>query len=463
VDLPIAALAKMGDRNPAGRVFLHIIVFSIFMKYFNDIIYLLALVAISPKILYRAIAQNRYRKGWDERLGKVCRKSPDKKCIWIHAVSVGEVNATKTIIAELKKQLSEYEMVISATTDTGIERAKKLYGDELAVFYFPFDFSFSIRRAFKRLRPSICLLMELEVWPNFTARAAHSNIPVVVVNGRISDRSFPTYNLVKPFVKPTFERITLFLAQSDEYAQRFIELAGRKDTTIITSSLKYDTAQITEKVEGADKLAEQLNIEGQRLLVAGGTGPNEEKIIIEAFKNLKEDDNYSDIRLAIVPRKPERFDEVSKLIKNSGLQLTRYSKIKDTDQKITDRDAVILGDTMGDLRKFYSLATVVFVGRSLVPMGGSDMMEPTAMKKPTIFGPHTFNFKQTVTALLAKEGAVEVKDGKQLYESVKKFLDDPQFAAQIAANGQKVIKENQGATQKTIDAIIKLLASQSSL
>jgi 3-deoxy-D-manno-octulosonic-acid transferase len=433
-------------------------VFQIFMKYINDLIYLFALIAISPKILYRAIVQNRYRKGWSERLGKVRRNFPDKKCIWIHAVSVGEDNATKTIIAELKKRLPEYEIVVSATTDTGIERAKKLYGDELSVFYFPLDFSFAVRRAFKRLRPSICLLMELEIWPNFTARATRSKIPVVVVNGRIGDRSFPTYNLIKSLVKPTFEKITLFLAQSAEYAERFISLAGRKDTTIITGSLKYDTAQITEKVEGADKLAEQLNIKDQRLWVAGGTGPNEEKIILDAFKNLKKQDNCSDLRLAIVPRKPERFDEVAKLIKKSKLELARYSKIKTGDEQVTNSNAVILGDTMGDLKKFYSLATVVFVGRSLVPMGGSDMMEPTAMGKPTIFGPHTFNFKQTVDALIGKEGAIEVKDGKQLYEAVKKCLDEPQFAGKIAANAQKVIKENRGATQKTIDAIIKLIS-----
>ncbi len=450
-------------QSPAGRVLFSFMVFPIFMKYLNDFIYLLALIVISPKILYRAIAQNRYRRGWRERLGKVRRNCPDKKCIWIHAVSVGEVNATKTIITELKKQLPEYEIVVSATTDTGIELAKKLYGDELSVFYFPFDFSFAIRRAFKRLRPGVCLLMELEIWPNFTARAAQSKIPIVIVNGRISDRSFPIYNLVKSLVKPTFEKITLFLAQSDEYAERFISLAGRKDTTVITGSLKYDTAQITEKAEGADKLAEQLNIKDHRLWVAGGTGPNEEKIILDAFEDLKKQDNCSNLRLAIVPRKPERFDEVAKLIKKSGLELVRYSKIKTSDQKTTNSNAVILGDTMGDLRKFYSLATIVFVGRSLVPMGGSDMMEPTTMGKPTIFGPHTFNFKQTVGALLAKEGAIEVKDGKQLYEAVKKCLDVPQFAQKIADNAQKVIEENQGATQKTVDAIINLLISPSSL
>ncbi len=427
------------------------------MKLFNDFIYLLALIAISPKILYRVISQNRYRQGWSQRLGKITRNFPDKKCIWIHAVSVGEVNATKTIITELKKNLPEYEIIISATTDTGIERAQKLYGNQLTVFYFPFDFSFVIHRAFKNLKPSICLLMELEVWPNFTSRAAKLNIPIVVVNGRISDRSFPRYSLVKFFVKPTFKKVSLFLAQSKEYADRFISLGGHHKTAIITGSLKYDTAQITEKVEGADKLAEQLNITNQRLWVAGGTGPKEEKTILDIFKKLKQQEKYNDLRLAIVPRKPERFDEVADLITQSGFELTRYSRIKNSQEKTKNQDTVILGDTMGDLRKFYSLANVVFVGRTLVPMGGSDMMESAAMGKCTIFGPHTFNFKETVKSLLQTEGAIEVKNEKELRQAIQKCLDKPQFAQQIARNGQKVIRQNQGATQKTVDTIVSLL------
>ena len=427
------------------------------MKCFNDLIYLLALIAISPKILYRVIVQNRYRQGWSERLGKIHRNFPDKKCIWIHAVSLGEVNATKTIITELKKHLPEFEIVLSATTDTGIERAHSLYAGELKVFYFPLDFSSVIDRSFENIRPDICLLMELEVWPNFTSKAHQLKIPVVVVNGRISDRSFPKYNLIKPFVKPIFEKVSLFLAQSEEYAERFISLGGKRKATIITGSLKYDTAQTTEKVEGADRLAEQLNITDKHLLVAGGTGPKEEKIILDVFKKLKKQDSFSDLRLVIVPRKPERFDEVADLIKKSGFELIRYSRIKSGDQKAANQDAVILGDTMGDLRKFYSLATVVFVGRTLVPMGGSDMIESAAMGKCTIFGPHTFNFKQTVQALLQAQGAIKVKNESQLCLAVQKCLDEPQFAQKIARNGQKVIKENQGATQKTISAVIGLL------
>jgi 3-deoxy-D-manno-octulosonic-acid transferase len=427
------------------------------MKYLLDFIYFFALLAYSPKIIYRAVKQKRYRSGWAQRLGKITRKNPAKKCIWIHAVSVGEVNATRTIVAELKKRLSDYEIVISATTDTGFERAEKLYGGELCVFYYPFDFSSVIRRAFKNLKPDICLLMELEVWPNLTAYAKKHNIPVVVVNGRLSDKSFPKYKLIRPLVKPLFRKVALFLAQSDEYAERFITLGGRKKTAIITGSLKYDTADTTENIPGTEKLAELLD-EDQRLFVAGGTGPGEEKIILDVFKKLKDNPDFGDVRLAVVPRKPERFDEVANLIVQSGFSITRYSRVKAGQRgDAVNSNSVILGDTMGDLRKFYSLAALVFVGRSLVPMGGSDMMESTAMGKCTMFGPETFNFKQTVDALLAKNGAIEVKDENQLLEQAAKCLSNPEYAEMIAANGRKVIIENQGATKKTVDAVISIL------
>ncbi|RKY05190.1 MAG: 3-deoxy-D-manno-octulosonic acid transferase, partial [Planctomycetota bacterium] len=373
-------------------------------------------------------------------------------------VSVGEVNAAKTLIAELQKQLPRYEIALSSTTDTGMARATAVYGGELDVFYFPFDLSGIMKRAFKRIRPRICLLMELEVWPNLARIAAKQNIPLVVVNGRLSDKSFPRYKLVRPMVKSMFAKISLVLAQTEEYAQRFRFLGCPEDKVIVTSSLKYDTARITERIEGADKIAAQLNIGNDRLWVAGGTGPGEERIILDVFGKLRAEEQFSDLRLAVVPRKPERFDEVAALIERCGFDFARYGAVKDTDETIEGNPSVILGDTMGDLRRFYSLANIVFVGRSLVPMGGSDMMEPTAMGKCTIFGPHTFNFRQTVDALLQANGAIEVTNGEELLTIMRKCLADRDSARSIAGAGQEVIKQNQGATQRTVDAIIKLLA-----
>jgi 3-deoxy-D-manno-octulosonic-acid transferase len=402
----------------------------------------------------------RYRVGWANRFGKIARKDPQKKCIWIHAVSVGEVNATKTIVRELQNIFADFEIVISTTTDTGFARASALYANDLAVFYFPLDLSWIMQRVFRNINPAICLLIEQEVWPNFVHLADHLNVPVVVVNGRISDKGFTRYRKIKPIAKKIYSKVNLVLAQTDEYAQRFKEIGCSEKNVLVTGSLKYDTAQVTDKVDGADELAAQLDIKGQRLWVAGGTGNDEEKILLDVYQILKQDDEFRDLRFAVVPRKPERFEEVAQLIKQADLSLVRYSRIKDgTPLPQQDEQAVILGDTMGDLRKFYSIASIIFVGRSLVPMGGSDMMEAAALGKCTLFGPHTFNFKQTVGALLQGEGAIQVKGKDDLLQTMQKCLSDPNFAQKIAQNGQKVIRQNQGATQKTIDQIAKFLSN----
>jgi len=429
------------------------------MRFVLDLLYLLAGAAYSPVVIYRAIRHKRYRTGWGQRFGKVSRRSPEKKCIWIHAVSVGEVNAAKTIIRGLGNRFGEFEIVVSTTTDTGFARARSLFSEKHEVFYFPFDFSLVVCRAFMNIRPVICLLMELEVWPNFVSIAKRLDIPVVVVNGRISDKSFSGYKKIRPFVKRVFGKVTLVLAQTDEYAKRFREVGAAAERVVVTGSVKYDTAQITDKVEGTDALAEQLNIGSERLWVAGATGPGEEKIILDVFPQLAQADRFKDLRLAIVPRKPERFDEVAQAIDDAGFKSIRYSLLKNAESAHPGKEPVILGDTMGDLRKFYCLATAIFVGRSLVPIGGSDMMEAAALGKCTIFGPHTFNFRQTVEVLLADSGAILVKDRQELLQTMRKCLLEPDFARRIAENGREVIRRNKGATARSVEQIGKFLST----
>jgi 3-deoxy-D-manno-octulosonic-acid transferase len=435
------------------------------MNILIDLAYLLALVAVSPVAIYKMLRHGRYRAGWSNRFGRITRKRPGQKCIWIHAVSVGEINATTTIIGELEKKFPDYEIVISTTTDTGFGRANELFGKRLSIFYFPMDFSLTMRRAFGGIRPAICLLIELEVWPNLVRIAHQSGVPVVVVNGRLSERSFRRYKLIKSITRKTFQNISLALAQTEEYAERFREIGVPAEKVVVTGSVKYDTAQVADRVEGADVLATQLGLKNERLWVAGATGDGEEQIILDVYKQLIEQKQFEDLRLAIVPRKPERFEEVANLIKQAGFGLIRFSEIKAEDrrQKTEGRIAgseiekVILGDTMGDLRKFYSLATVIFVGRSLVPMGGSDMIEAAALGKCTIVGPYAFNFKQAVDDLLKANGAILVKDASELSDAISKCLTDSAYASQIAKNGQEIIKKNQGATSRTIAQITKLL------
>jgi len=431
------------------------------MRLLLDVVYWLVGIAVSPILLYRMIRHGRYRQGWGQRFGRVDRQHPHQKCLWLHVVSVGEVNAAQTLVAEIEKQFTDYEIVISTTTDTGFARADKLFGQRWSVFYFPFDLSWVARRAFNRLHPSLCLLMELEVWPNFVFTASGRNVPVVVLNGRISDRSFARYRKIKRVTRMFFGKLDCVLAQTQQYAERFRELGCPAERVLVTSSLKYDTAQVADRVAGAEALVEQLSLAGAKLWVAGGTGDEEEKIILDVYQSLVQDHRFESLRLAVVPRKPERFNEVAELIERMGLPLVRYSQLKGTTSRATDNTkAVILGDTMGDLRKFYSLATVIFVGRSLVPMGGSDMMEAAALGKCTLFGPHAFNFRQTVDVLLQAQGALQVIDRDDLRKTLEKCLSDPAYANKIAQSGQAVIRQNQGATARTMEILRKVLKGQ---
>ena len=429
-----------------------------------DILYVILMILLSPFILYRMIFQNRYRSGWKQRFGYLPHRYSDQPCIWIHAVSLGEINAIGTLVKHLHKVLPQYEIVISSTTDTGITRAKKLYGLTHKVFFFPLDFSFALRRAFNRLHPQLCILMELEVWPNFSFIAQKLNIPIAVANGRISSqKGFPRYRKIAPLVRPIFRRLALVLAQDQTYADRFKFLGVPADRLHVVGLLKYDTANLTDNVPGADELATSLNLTTDHpVLVAGSTGPHEEKIILDTFAQLTQTKSLQKLRLIIVPRKPERFDEVAHLIESRNHRLLRYSLVKSGKYQptTTDQNAVILGDTLGDLRKFYSRAQVIFVGRSLVPLGGSDMIEAAALAKPVVVGPYTENFIDTVQKLTAANAIEIVADGNQLTKITKKLLTDPKNANQMAQRARQIILQNQGATQRTVEHIIKLLDHQ---
>jgi 3-deoxy-D-manno-octulosonic-acid transferase len=428
------------------------------MRFIIDYVYVLAGLAFSPVVLYRMVRHKRYRDGWAERFGRISRRNPSGKCIWLHAVSVGEVNAAKTLVAEIEKPVRRLRDRHQHDDRHRLRPGGQALRTQVAGLLLPVRLLVVMQRAFDRIRPSICLLMELEVWPNFLFTAHERGIPVVVLNGRISDKSFSRYRRIKRITRSFFGRIDRVLAQTPQYAERFRELGCPAERVIVTSSLKYDTAQVADGVEGAEALAEQLNLANARLWVAGGTGNDEEKIVLDVYNSLIRDAEFKDLRLAVVPRKPERFDEVAQLIEQQGFPLVRYSRLKGTAARAADdARAVILGDTMGDLRKFYSLAEVILVGRSLVPMGGSDMMEAAALGKCTLFGPHTFNFRQSVKALLEGRGAIEVADGDDLLATLRKCLSEPAYAKAVAQAGQTIIRENQGATAKTMEILRTLL------
>jgi len=436
--------------------------------YLRDILYFSLLLILSPIIggryLYRRFKHGRYKSGWSQKFGNspVCDKTEQR--IWLHAVSLGEVNAMVSLVAEILRQRPEIDIVISTTTDTGFNQAVSLYGKAHTVFIFPIDFTWCLQRSFAKIVPTICIMMEGEVWPNFTAVAKYNKVPVVVANGRVgSTKGWPRYQRLAPLVRSMFKRVSLVLAQDETHGNRFCYLGVLPQNMTVVGSLKYDTAEIMNRVEGADALAAQMAIKADDFVfVAGSTGPGEEEIIINTFKVLQQAVGFENAICVIVPRKPERFDQVATLIANTDYSVVKYSDYKATanclpqnNQAINPR--IILGDTMGDLRKFYSLATVAFVGRSLVDMGGSDMLEVAALAKPIVVGQYTYNFEQTM-GLLKKEKAICIATGAQaLTDAVVTLFTNKSEAAEMAHRARMVIVQNTGATERSVAEIFKLL------
>lgn len=426
------------------------------MGIFLDTMYAAALTAASPIWLYKMIRHGRYRDDVAQRFGAVPTRYGLQPTIWVHGVSLGEVNAARTLVAQLHSQLPDYRVVISTSTDTGMAAAKRLYAADHLVFRWPLDFTLAVWRAIGRIRPAMVVLMEGEVWPNFLAACARQQIPAVVVNARMSpDKGYPGYKKLGPLAaRLLFNRLSAIGVQSEEYAERFRALGTDAHRIHVTGMMKFDTVDVAETLPGQAPLAEAMGIApGDDLFVAGGTGDDEERQLLDIFPALRA--KHPRLKLAIVPRKPERFDDVARQIAAAGLEVIRRSQTPDGTPGPRDPHAVILGDTMGELRKFYALARCVFVGRSLVPMGGSDMIESAAMGRPTAFGPHTFNFPQADA--LARHGCVRVPDAAGLARQIDAWLSDPPAADRAGHDARQYVQTQQGATRRNVDMICRLL------
>lgn len=424
-----------------------------------DLIYGLALLVGWPYLIYRRLTRGRSDTPLREYLGHVPARPVAVHCVWIHGVSLGEINATRTIVAELKRRSPDTAVVISSTTRTGRDQARKLYPN-LVTFRFPLDFSFAIRKTLEQVRPSVIVLMELEVWPNLIEVAAREDIPVVVANGRVTtEKSVRRFNwpIVRWVARRMFRQLHWVGAQDGTYASRFIELGVPAERVEVTGSVKYDAADVGDRIGGQDELAEAMGIILSRpLWVCGSTGPGEEAPILDAYARLVE--QSPDLQLAIIPRKPERFDEVAQLIVTRGYAcLRRSTGAPSVPAGALEPRPVFLGDTMGELRKFYALATVVFVGRSLVPLGGSDVMEVAGLAKPVLVGPYTENFAEAVSLLIAEGACRRLSGPDALAGAVSDLLRHGERREQMGQAGRAAIISRRGASAKTAERIMDLL------
>lgn len=428
--------------------------------------YLLLLVALAPWLLYQAASKHKYRGGFAEKLlGRVPRRAGERPCVWLHAVSVGEVNLLGALVAELRRRQPALEFAISTTTATGYEVAHQKYAEHL-VFYCPLDFSWAVEAALARLRPNLLVLAELELWPNLIRAAKAQGVPVAVVNGRLSDKSFRGYRRVAASLRPIFRRLDLVAAQSQQYAERFRLLGAASEQVVVTGSMKFDGARLDRRNDATNRLRKLAEIADDDLvLLAGSTGEPEEDAALDVYSRLAGE--FPRLRLIIVPRHPERFDEVARLIERRATPYVRRSRLGDERLPggraagLTSPSArVLLVDTVGELSAWWGVADVAFVGGSLNSRGGQNMIEPAAYGAAVCFGPNTRNFRDIVALLLAHEAAVVVRDADEMQTFVQRALVEPLYAAGLGQRAQNLVRSQQGATARTVDRLEQLIGAR---
>ena len=419
---------------------------------------LVVFVLVSPYFLYQAIRYNKYIGSLGQRLGylPVSLNVDGEESIWIHAVSVGEALTARALAADLKERYPRLRLYLSTTTIAGQHVARRSLQHVDAVFYFPFDWAFIVKRTLNIVRPRVFVMMETEIWPNLLRLCRARGVKTVLINGRISSRSYPRYRLIKPFFRRVLADVDRFCMQSDESARRIIELGADASKVTVTGSLKFDSLEMPAVVSHGkprERVLRFFRLSPNRLvLVAGSTVKGEEPAVLKAFSRLK---GASPSAMAILaPRQPERFGEVERLARDGGFVTARRSDLPiDTEPRA---DVVVL-DTIGELAQLYQVATVVFVGGSLVDHGGHNILEPAVFGKPILFGPHMQNFKEIVDAFVANDAAVQVGSDRELEQAMISLATDPVRRAKLGAAARALVEANRGAKEKTLAVIADLL------
>ena len=454
------------------------------MRWILNILYLLALVLALPFLFIKSRRTGKYRSDWPDRLGRINEGAREKILglsepgsvagdatpgmyrILLHCVSVGELLSMRRLMDELLRRDPLTQIILSTTTDTGFARAMDLYGwqadSRVVPVRYPLDLSFAVDRFLNTVSPHLIVLVELETWPNFVFAAHRRGIPLRIINGRLTARSLRRYRLVRPVIAVMFKKVEHFGVQTSAIAQRFIALGAPPDRVEVIPTVKYDAADFSDQVPGMAELARAVGIQGNhQVFVGGSTGPGEEEILLQVYQTLSS--VWPNLRLAIAPRKPEVVAQVHAAIEARGLHAVHRSTHPDggTAQVMTARDVLLL-DTMGELKKLYGVAMGVFSGRSLVKLGGSDMIEVAAMAKPVCFGPHTFNFAEAVDTLTAADAAVEVHDESQLRATVSHWLSNPAKASEMGHRGRTCLENLRGSTTRYASDIVARLRTAAS-
>jgi 3-deoxy-D-manno-octulosonic-acid transferase len=415
-----------------------------------------ALILTFPVILPLILTSKKRRKTVLQRLGfnrflpqrTINKLQPDHQPVWIHALSVGETLASVELVKTIRKRLPQRKIFFSVSTATGFDEAvKHLTNETDYIFFYPYDLLWVVRKVLRQVSPCLFVLVESDIWPNFLLELKRRNVPAILVNARLSPSSFVGYKKVAGIMKPVLNIFSRICVQSDEQGNRFVQLGVKPAKISVTGNLKFDQKTDHALKEDVDSIRKSLVIsENKKVFIAGSTHPGEERILLDAFVQLKS--TFSDLVFIIVPRNPDRANEVSRLASGKGLIVKKMS------EENTDPADVIVVDFIGILSKLYAIADVAFVGGSLINFGGHNPLEPAGYAKPIMFGRNMSDFPEISEMLLCAGGAIEVKNMEHLCKSLSELLGNPIKVREIGKKGFDVFQANQGAVEKTF-AVIK--------
>ncbi len=428
-----------------------------------NILFTVGFILSSPYYFLRMRRRGNWQKGFAERFGKydanLKQAITNRYTLWMHAVSVGEVNVCTHLIRALEQRLPNLKVVVSTTTTTGMGELRRKLPNHISKIYYPIDRRHYVSRAFSTIRPEAVVLVEAEIWPNFLWRAHSQHIPVFLVNARLSDRSYRGYKRFGLLFKPLFGSLTGVGAQNEADAARLRTLGCRPDKIRVVGGLKFDAAKLAERrLLDVPAMLRQVGVRpGARILIGGSTHPGEEAILAEQFLRLRA--RFPDLMLVLVPRHFERSREVGRELQARGLKFAYRSEIMSHTQFEPGEIDCLIVNTTGELRYFYEHATVIFIGKSLVGQGGQNPIEPGALGKAMVFGPNMQNFAEVVRGFLEQNGAVQARDPAELEQVLGELLADEPRREQLGQNALKVVHQNLGAIDRTVDMIVEHLGA----
>ena len=417
------------------------------MRQLYTVIFYLALPVVLLRLFWRGFKAPQYRLRWQERLGFYADKSR-QNVIWFHCVSVGEAEAAFALIRLMQAEHPSQQFLVTTTTPTGSARVQAVLAGQVEHVYLPYDLPVVLARFFNHFRPKVAIFMEKEIWPNLFAACAARQMPLFVINARLSARSARAYQKIPALIKPALHCITQVATQTEEDKLRFIEIGAEPKQVSVLGNIKFDLT-IDEGLIAAGHALKQQSLGGRFVWIVASTHQGEEVQLLQVFRQLQQ--QIPTLLLMIAPRHPERFQEVNKVCLEQGLSVVMRSE----NQAVTAATDVYIADSIGELKMLYAAADVAFVGGSLVPVGGHNVLEPALIGVPVVFGPQMFNFKEIAERILAEQAAIQTHSLDDIVEAVMRIHDDADFAAKLTAKARAFVLRNQGATRRIADLLAK--------